>query len=57
LAALALSLAAGTRNVGAGIKQEIQSKLISHRNYVSTVGADLPEIIDWKWLVHPTSRL
>ncbi len=34
---------------GAYVKQELQHKLIEHREYISTCGDDLPEIRDWRW--------
>lgn len=33
----------------AHVKQELQFKLIEHRQYVHEHGEDLPEIQDWKW--------
>jgi xylulose-5-phosphate/fructose-6-phosphate phosphoketolase len=34
---------------GAYVKQELQHKLIEHREYISTYGDDMPEIRDWRW--------
>jgi xylulose-5-phosphate/fructose-6-phosphate phosphoketolase len=31
------------------IKQEIQDKLIEHKQYISETGHDMPEILNWKW--------
>jgi xylulose-5-phosphate/fructose-6-phosphate phosphoketolase len=31
------------------LKQEMQDKLISHKNYIQEFGEDMPEIRDWKW--------
>ncbi|HZZ76839.1 MAG TPA: phosphoketolase family protein, partial [Puia sp.] len=31
------------------LKQELQDKLIEHRNYIRKNGMDLPEIRNWKW--------
>ncbi len=31
------------------LKQELQNKLIEHRNYIRKNGVDLPEIRNWKW--------
>lgn len=33
----------------AHLKQEMQDKLIEHRNYITSEGVDMPEIKDWKW--------
>jgi xylulose-5-phosphate/fructose-6-phosphate phosphoketolase len=33
------------------LKQELQDKLIEHRNYIRKNGMDLPEIRNWKWKV------
>ena len=32
------------------IKQEMREKLIEHREYIRTVGEDMPEILSWRWL-------
>ncbi len=31
------------------VKQAIRDRLIDHRNYISRVGDDMPEIRDWRW--------
>jgi xylulose-5-phosphate/fructose-6-phosphate phosphoketolase len=31
------------------LKQQMQDKLIEHRNYIHLNGEDMPEIKDWKW--------
>ena len=31
------------------LKQEMQDKLIEHRNYINENGEDMPEIKNWKW--------
>ncbi|MBN8878317.1 MAG: phosphoketolase family protein [Sphingobacteriales bacterium] len=31
------------------LKQEMQDKLIKHRNYINENGMDMPEIREWKW--------
>ena len=31
------------------LKQEMQDKLISHKNYIQEFGEDMPEIRNWKW--------
>ena len=33
----------------AHLKQQMQDKLIEHRNYIHQNGEDMPEIKDWKW--------
>ena len=31
------------------LKQEMQDKLIEHKNYIRKNGIDMPEIREWKW--------
>lgn len=31
------------------LKQEMQDKLITHKNYIKEFGEDMPEIRNWKW--------
>jgi xylulose-5-phosphate/fructose-6-phosphate phosphoketolase len=31
------------------LKQEMQDKLIAHKNYIQEFGEDMPEIRNWKW--------
>jgi xylulose-5-phosphate/fructose-6-phosphate phosphoketolase len=31
------------------LKQEMQDKLIAHKNYIQEYGEDMPEIRNWKW--------
>ncbi len=38
---------AGSR--GAYLKQQLQDKLIEHRQYINKHGEDMPEIRDWAW--------
>ncbi|MBW4515751.1 MAG: phosphoketolase family protein [Timaviella obliquedivisa GSE-PSE-MK23-08B] len=37
------------RSSGAYVKQLIRDKWVEHRQYIITVGKDLPEVEDWKW--------
>jgi len=40
------------------LKQEMQDKLIDHKNYIRKNGMDMPEVRDWKWDIgseHKTS--
>jgi len=36
-------------NIAAYAKQELQYKLIDHKNYILKYGIDMPEIANWKW--------
>ena len=36
-------------NKGAFVLQEMQDKLVEHKQYIATYGQDLAEIRDWKW--------
>jgi xylulose-5-phosphate/fructose-6-phosphate phosphoketolase len=38
----------------AHIRQRVRSKLIEHREYITTYGEDLPEIRNWRW--QPTTN-
>ena len=31
------------------LKQEMQDKLIQHRQYINEEGQDMPEVLNWKW--------
>ncbi len=37
------------RNVAALAKQRLRGKLIEHKEYITRVGEDMPEIRNWKW--------
>jgi len=34
---------------GAFLVQEMQDKLIEHKQYIHEYGVDMPEVVDWKW--------
>lgn len=34
---------------GAYLKQEMEDKLVQHKNYIRANGQDLPEVRNWKW--------
>ena len=36
-------------NRGAYLIQQMNDKLVAHKNYIHEVGQDMPEILDWKW--------
>ncbi len=36
-------------NRGAYLVQQMQDKLVEHRQYIAKYGADLPEVAAWKW--------
>jgi xylulose-5-phosphate/fructose-6-phosphate phosphoketolase len=38
-----------TGSRGIYLKQQLQDKLIEHREYITRNGQDLPEIRNWKW--------
>jgi xylulose-5-phosphate/fructose-6-phosphate phosphoketolase len=35
--------------IGAHVKQAMRNKLLEHKEYIHLHGADMPEILDWKW--------
>jgi len=39
----------GLEGKAAHLKQQMQDKLIEHRNYITAEGVDMPEIREWKW--------
>lgn len=36
-------------NHGAYLIQQMNDKLVAHKNYIHEIGQDMPEILDWKW--------
>ncbi|CCE25819.1 phosphoketolase family protein [Methylotuvimicrobium alcaliphilum] len=38
-----------TGEKGIHLKQQLQSKLIAHRQYINQYGEDMPEILNWQW--------
>jgi len=38
-----------TGTKGVYLKQEMEKKLIEHRQYINKHGVDMPEVRDWKW--------
>ena len=36
-------------NRGAYLIQQMNDKLVAHKNYIHEIGQDMPEILDWKW--------
>jgi xylulose-5-phosphate/fructose-6-phosphate phosphoketolase len=42
-----------TGDKGVYLKQQLQDKLIDHKQYIDKNGQDLPEIRNWKWNASP----
>ncbi|MES2266907.1 MAG: phosphoketolase family protein [Bacteroidota bacterium] len=40
-----------TGSKGVYLKQQLQDKLIKHKQYICTYGKDMPEILNWQWPV------
>lgn len=36
-------------NRGAYLIQQMNDKLVAHKNYIHEIGQDMSEILDWKW--------
>ena len=36
-------------NRSAYLIQQMNDKLVAHKNYIHEIGQDMPEILDWKW--------
>ena len=45
----ALGRLPGVGEAGAELRRELMGKLDVHHNYIRAHGADMPEIVDWKW--------
>ena len=46
----ALGRLPGVGEAGAELRRELMGKLDVHHNYIRAHGADMPEIVDWKWV-------
>ncbi len=49
LVADAVKLIDSLGNRGAGLVQEMNNKLVEHKQHIREFGVDLPEVEDWKW--------
>jgi xylulose-5-phosphate/fructose-6-phosphate phosphoketolase len=45
-----------TGTKGDYLKQEMENKLVEHREYINQHGVDMPEIRQWKWNLNPTKQ-
>ena len=49
LVADAIKLCPSLGNRASGLVQEMNDKLVEHKQYISAYGTDLPEVENWKW--------
>ncbi len=49
LTADAVKLLPSLGNRGAALVQEMNDKLVEHRQYINRYGVDMPEVENWKW--------
>ncbi len=37
--------------IGAHVKQDMRNRLLDHKEYIQRYGADMPEVLNWKWSI------
>jgi xylulose-5-phosphate/fructose-6-phosphate phosphoketolase len=45
-----------TGSKGLYLRQQLQDKLIEHKQYIRAHGKDMPEILNWKWAATPNQK-